>query len=140
MEIKLKEKDKIINNLQNQINRTNNSSNNNFQVNRISELEDEIKQLKTYFLSPEDKLISIKLISIDQNVNFSTVAKVNDSFRKIEDIVYKKYPEYKEYENYFLVNGRKINKNKTLEENKIKDKDVLTLSKIDDDINNYLIK
>ena len=134
MEIKLKEKDKIINeNLQNQIKRTNNSSNNNFQVNRISELEDEINKLKTYFLSPEDKLISIKLISIDQKVNFSTFAKVNDSFRKIEDIVYKKYPEYKEYENYFLVNGRKINKNKTLEENKIKDKDVLTLSKIDDD-------
>ena len=134
MEIKLKEKDKIINeNLQNQINRINISSNNNFQVNRILELEDEINKLKTYFLSPEDKLISIKLISIDQKVNFSTFAKVNDPFRKIEDIIYNKYPEYKEYENFFLVNGRKINRNKTLEENKIKDKDVLTLSKIDDD-------
>ena len=96
MEIKLKEKDKIINNLQNQINRTNNSSNNNFQVNRILELEDEINKLKTYFLSPEDKLISIKLISIDQKVNFSTYAKVNDKFRKIEEIVYDKYPEYQE--------------------------------------------
>ena len=80
-----------------------------------------------------DNTVPIKLISIDQNVNFSTVAKVNDSFRKIEDIVCNKYPEYKEYEYYFLVNGRKINRNKTLEENKIKDKDVLTLSKIDDD-------
>jgi len=140
LEVIIKEKDKKINeNLQNQIN--NKSSNNNSQINKISELEDEIKKLKTYFLSPGDKLISIKLTSIDKNIDFSTYAKVNDSFRKIEEIVYDKYPEYKEYENFFLVNGKKVNKNKTLKENNIKDKDVLTLSKRDDDIiNNYLIK
>ena len=134
MELIIKEKDKKINeNLQNQININNKSSNNNSQIDRISELEDEIKKLKTYFLSPGDKLISLKLISIDQNVNFSTYAKVNDNFRKIEEIVYNKYPEYKEYENFFLVNGIKVNRNKTLEENNIKYKDVLFLSKIDDD-------
>jgi len=142
LEVNIKEKDKIINeNLKNQINIANKLSNNNSETNRISELEDEIKKLKTYFLSPGDKLISIKLISIDKNINFSTYAKVNDNFRKIEAIVYDKYPEYREYENFFLVNGKRINKNKTLEQNNIKDKDVLTLSKIDDDIiNNYLIK
>ena len=134
MEVIIKEKDKIINeNLKNQINITNKSSNNNSQINRILELEDEIKKFKTYFLSPGDKLITINLISVDQKVNFSTFAKVNDKFRKIEDIVYEKYPEYQEYENFFLVNGKKVNRNKTLEENNIKDKDVLTLSKIDDD-------
>ena len=61
MEIKLKEKDKIINdNLQNQIRKSENLSNNNNKSNRILELEDEIKKLKTYFLSPGDKLISIQ--------------------------------------------------------------------------------
>ena len=134
MDVIIKEKDKIINeNLKNQINIDNKLSNNNSQINRILELEDEIKKFKTYFLSPGDKLITINLISVDQKVNFSTFAKVNDKFRKIEDIVYEKYPEYQEYENFFLVNGKKVNKNKTLEENNIKDKDVLTLSKIDDD-------
>ena len=134
MEIKIKEKDKIINeNIQNQININNISSNNNFHINRISELEDEINKLKNYFLSPGDKLISIKFISTDQNINFSTFAKITDKFKKIEDIVYNKYPEYLEYENIFLVGGKRINKNKTLEENNIKDKDVLTLTKIDDD-------
>ena len=132
MELIIKEKDEIINkNLQNQINI--NPSNNKSQINRILELEDEIKQLKTYILSPGDKLISIKLISVDQKINFSTYAKVNDKFRKIEEIVYDKYPEYQEYENFFLVNGKRVNKNKTLEENNIKDEDVLTLSIIDDD-------
>ena len=52
---------------------------------------------------------------------------------KIEDIIYNKYPEYQEYDNFFLVNGKKVNRNKTLEENNIKDNDVLTLSKIDND-------
>ena len=132
MEIIINEKDKIINeNLQNQINIT--SSNNNSQINKISELEDEIKKYKTYFLSPGDKLISIKLISTDQKINFSTFAKINDKFMKIEDIIYNKYPEYQEYDNFFLVNGKKVNRNKTLEENNIKDNDVLTLSKIDND-------
>ena len=78
-------------------------------------------------------MITIKFISTDQNINFSTVAKITDKFKKIEDIVYNKYPEYLEYENIFLVGGKKINRNKTLEENNIKDKDVLTLTKIDDD-------
>ena len=137
MEIKLKEKEKIINegnlNLNKQINGNQSSSNSNFQVNRISELENEIKQLKSYILSPGEKLIYIKFISVDQTINFSTVAKTNDKFTKIESIVYNNYPDYEEYENYFLVNGRKINKNKTIEENSIKDKDVLTLLKIDDD-------
>ena len=130
MEIIINEKEKIINeNLQNQINIT--SSNNNSQINKISELEDEIKKYKAYFLSPGDKLISIKLISTDQKINFSTFAKINDKFMKIEDIIYNKYPEYQEYDNFFLVNGKKVNRNKTLEENNIKDNDVLTLSKID---------
>ena len=133
MDIQFKEKDKIINNLQNQINQinqiniSNNSSNNNYQVNKILELEDDIQKFKTYFLNPGDKLISLKFISTDQKINFSTFAKIDDAFRKIEDIVYKKYPEYTEYENFFLVNGKKVNRNKTLKENNIKDKDVLTL-------------
>lgn len=131
MEVKLKEKEKIIN-LNKQINGNQSSSNSNFQVNRISELESEIKQLKSYILSPNENLISIKFISVDQTINFSTVAKTNDKFTKIESIVYNNYPDYEEYENYFLVNGREINKNKTIEENHIEDKDVIFLLKIDD--------
>ena len=95
-EIKIKEKDKIINgNLQKQINTTSNDpSNSDYNIKRISELEDEINKLKSYFISPEDKLITIKFISTDQKVNFSTFAKIED---KLEEIVYNKYPEYTEY-------------------------------------------
>ena len=47
-------------------------------------------------------------------------------------MLYDKYPKYLESENYFLVNAKKINKQKTLEQNKIKNNDVLTLQ-----INNF---
>ena len=135
MEIKLKEKERIINEekiknekpkieiekeLENKFN------------NKILELENEINKLKVYFISPGEKLITIKFISVDQTINFSTYAKINDNFSKIENILYNNYPNYKETENYFLVNGKKIIKYKTLEENKIKNNDVLTLNKIDD--------
>ena len=60
-------------------------------------------------------------------------AKNNDKFIKLEDILYDKYPKYKDTENYFLVNGIRINRHRTLDENKIKNNDVLTLNKIEDD-------
>ena len=129
MEIKIKEKDKIINeNINNNIK----SINNNIDSKKISELEEEIKQLTTYILSPGEKLIYIKIISMDQKINFSIAAKNNDIFTIIENILYKYYPEYKKYDNYFLVGGRKIYKNLTIEENKIKNKDVLTLTQFDE--------
>ena len=55
MEIKINEKDKIIN-------ENNNIKYNNIDSKKISELEEEIKQLKTYILSPGEKLIYIKFI------------------------------------------------------------------------------
>jgi len=42
-------------------------------------------------------------------------------------MLYKEYQKYTETENYFLINGRKINKNKTLKENNIKNNDIITL-------------
>ena len=147
MEIKIKEKDKIINeqklniqNLYNQIKINENSYKNNYQVNKISELEDEIKQLKSYILSPGEKIIFIKFISTDQKINFPIAVKTNDIFTKIENILYNKYPDYKEYDNIYLVNGNRINRNKTIEENNIKEKNVVTIATIDDIMNNLIIK
>ena len=46
----------------------------------------------------------------------------------IENILYDKYPEYAEKENYFICNGIRINKNKTIEQNNIKYSDVIILN------------
>ena len=45
-------------------------------------------------------------------------------------MLYEKYPQYKGSKNYFLVNKteiKEINRNMTLEENKIRDNEILTI-------------
>ena len=131
LELIIKEKDNIINQY-NKLKELYNTSNNNNYVNKIKELVKEIEKYKAYCLLPGEKLLTIKFISIDQKINFNTVAKNTDNFTKLESSLYEKYPKYKETENYFLVNGKKLNKHKTLDENKIKDNDVLTLGIFDE--------
>ena len=53
---------------------------------------------------------------------------------------YEKYPEFKDTENFFLVNGNKINKYRTLKENGIKDCDIILLNIIENDDSNQNIK
>ncbi len=118
LKLKLQEKDKIINKEKNKNKELNET---------ILGLKNEIEQLKFYILSQDEKLIYIKIISTDQKINFSLFAKDTDIFNKIENLLYQKYPSYIETNNYFLVNGMKINKYKTLKDNKIKNNDILTL-------------
>ena len=132
LEMKLKEKDKIINeeriknnNLQKEITNLKNISNFN---SKIKELENEIKLFKTYYhFSEGEKLILIKFVSVNQDINFEIIAKNTEIFSKIEHILYEKYPKYIESENYFLVHGSKLNRHKSLKENKINNNDVITL-------------
>ena len=137
MERKLKEKENKINEekikneeLINKIKLFENNSNNYSLNDRILELENELNKFKSYYcLSPGQKLISIKFISTDQMINnYTIIAKNDDKFSKIEDILYEKYPNYKESDNYFILKGNKIKRNKTLEENNINDNDIIMLS------------
>ena len=132
LELVIKEKDNIINDFKKMKEIKNISNNNNNYINRIKELEKEIEKYKKYCLLPREKLITVKFISIDKKINFDTIVKNTDSFAKLEASLYEKYPKYKNTENYFLVNGKKLNRHRTLEENKIKDNDILTLGVFDE--------
>ena len=139
MKIEIKEKERIISeekskneNLNESKNKSKNGLNNISQKNKILELENEIKILKTYFLSPGEKLITVKFISVKQNINFTVTAKNTDHFTKIKEKLYQNFPGLKNTENYFYVNEKKINENETLEENKIKNNDILTLNQNED--------
>ena len=128
---KLIEKDKLLK----EENIKNNSLNEKIKETKVNikELENEIKLFRTYYnFSSNEKLISIKFISINQDIDFTIITKNTDKFSKIENILFDKYPKYKDSENYFLVNGNKINRYRTFEENKIRNNDVLTLG-----INNF---
>ena len=99
------------------------------------ELEEELEFFRHYYnFSPLEKLISIDFISTDQEIKHTIIAKNTDLFSKIEAELYQKYEKYKYTENVFLVNGSKINKNLTLADNRIKNKDIITLYKFGETI------
>ena len=149
MEELLKKKDIIINDLKNengklsiknnQLNIENNNINNeldkimlesNEQINEkekiIQQYELKISQFPFEFL-PGEKIISIIFTSSDQNIISSFICKNTDIFKFIETKFYEKYIEYKDLDNNFFSNGKKIDKNKSLDENKINNNDIITI-------------
>ena len=56
---------------------------------------------------------------------------MTDTFNKIEEKIYNEYPEYKDFNINFTVNGNKIKRYKTIDENKIKDGNIIIIN-IDD--------
>lgn len=113
LERKIKELQKLINNINDK---------------KIKDLEDEIKLFRKFYnFLPEEKLLSIKVISVDQQIDYDIISKNTELFSKIEGDLYNKYENYRFTENYFLVNGNKINRHLNLKENNIRNNDTLTL-------------
>ena len=76
-------------------------------------------------------LISIIFKCIDPYVEYSIIAPKTESFVRIEEKLYNEYPELKEFEVYFIANGVKINRFKTIEENNLKNNDKILINKFD---------
>ena len=92
--------------------------------------ENNINELKLNFdvlLKSEGKIFSVNFISLDETVHYSVICKNKDKFSKIESMLYDKYPEYKDANKYFVVNGQKIDISKNLDENGIKNGDIIIL-------------
>ena len=71
-------------------------------------------------INPGEKVISTLFISSDQRLTYSISCKNTTPFVKVEEKLYEEYPEYKDTENFFLHNGTRIRRFKTIEENNIK--------------------
>ena len=122
----------------------NNETNNN-NMGKIIELmeklenkEKELKEFKSklpFELNKDEKIMNVIIQSSDQNILFPIICKNTDLFTRLESELYKveEYKNYKEGDNYFLINGNKINKYNTLEQNGIKNNDIIMLIKIDND-------
>ena len=140
--IELKNKNKE---LEQKINNLKNLSPENYEKNNILELieeirqkDKEIKELKSnlpFELSKGEKLMSVIFISSDQKIHHSIICKNTDKFNRLENVLYnvEEYKEFLNSENYFLVRGRKINKYLSLDENGIKNSDIIMLNSISED-------
>jgi hypothetical protein len=94
--------------------------------NKISEIKSTIP-IETKL---NEKIISVIFSSLDQNIYHSIICKNTDIFKKLEKKFYEKYPEYKNTKNYFILNGKEIDKTKNLDENKIKNSDIITIKSV----------
>ena len=61
-------------------------------IKEINKLKDELKELKSKFpfeIKKEDKIMSITIISFDENIIFSTICKNTENISRIEKLFYK---------------------------------------------------
>ena len=79
----------------------------------------------------EGKTIAVVFISLDQEIQYPMSCKISDIFEKLEEKLYLEYPRYKNKNTYFIANGKKINKSKTVEKNGIKNGDSIIVNIID---------
>ena len=93
--------------------------------------EKEIKELKNKIENNSnnfDNLMTVIFYSTDQKIHYSLICKKTDTFINLEKQLFEAYPECQDSEYFFMVNGQKIKRFKTLEENKIKNSQVITLT------------
>ena len=93
-----------------------------------------LKNSINFELNKDEKLMCVIFMSSDQQVHYPIICKNNQKFNEMENLLYDKFPEYKEFENYFLLYGKKISKSLTLDENKIKYGDIITMTKYEEDV------
>ena len=131
----------FINNLQ--------CNNNNYE-NKIKLLENEIQNFKSNYnnfnnfynqtdktsntLKPKEKTMAINFVSLGiQNIgHYCLPCKNTDLFVRLEEKLNNDLPQLKDRETYFEVNGRRLKRFKTLDENKIKTNDIINVFLIDD--------
>ena len=64
-------------------------------------------------------------------INYSMACRTTDLFSSLEERLYQDFPKYRNVEKIFMVNTHKIIRNNTLEENNIKNNDIISLFPID---------
>ena len=104
----------------------------NTEIKKMKESNSSIN-LGTYYsiksINPGEKIIAVNFVSMgNQDINhYNLICKNVDLFVTLEARLYNDFPRYKEYNPYFTVNGRAIKRFKTMDENKIKNNDIISV-------------
>ena len=97
--------------------------------------ENEIKKSTTMGeefnkLIEDQKIITVTFVGECNGIIMSMPCKGNVPFKKYEEKLFQKFPDYRDTDVTFLVNGNTINRGTTLDDNKIKDNDIIVLIKL----------
>ena len=117
---------KIQKDILNKGNKTSKKNNNEGKIEENKKEERKINKPKVN--NNEDEEISVIIKSSDQTIKIPFICKKSDKFKILEQELYKKLPNLKKEEHYYLCNGNVIDIEKTIEENKIKDSDILIIN------------
>ena len=76
-----------------------------------------------------DKIIAVLFMTQgNQDIyNYTMPCKTSDLFVRLEERLYHDFPKYRNFETFFMVNARRIFRFKSLEENQIKNNDIISL-------------
>ena len=90
---------------------------------------------KITFINPGEEIMTVNFVTTNNNdiMNYSLACKNTDLFIRLEERLYEDFPQYKEYQTYFEVNTRRIKRFKTLEQNNIKNNDIVSIFIIETD-------
>ena len=80
-------------------------------------------------IKPGEVVLAISFVSMgNQDIgHYAVVCKNTDLFVRLEEKLYNEYPQFKNYETYFEVKTKRIKRFKTLDENKIKNGDIINV-------------
>jgi len=98
----------------------------------INDLRNELLNLRKKGNNSDD-MLRIHFVSMTQDVDVIIQCSKNEKFESVENKLYSIYPKYKKSGNYFLLCGNKINRYKTINENRIKDGNIVTICSLDFD-------
>ena len=90
-------------------------------------MKNALKSSLPFDIKEGEKLMCLIIFSPDSRIHFPIICKNTHRFNELENLIYEKWPEYKESDNYFLCNGAIINRFKTLTENRIEDGQIIMM-------------
>ena len=131
----LEEKLAFLNNENNKIKELNKQLENNLaqKINELQKILSDKNKNKDYYdlssLGPNDKVIAVNFVSMGNNDigHYNLICKNRDLFIRLEERLYNDFPQFKEHETYFEVKGKRIKRFKTLEQNLIKNNDIISM-------------
>ena len=114
--------------LQKQLNDEKNKNKNNFQ-----NMNQQNNNREITYINPGEKIMAINFVSMgNQDItNYNIICKNKDLFIRLEEKLYQDFPQFKDYETYFEVRTKRIKRFKTIEENDIRNNDVISVFRID---------
>ena len=97
------------------------------------QLDEERKKIKL-LESQNDKIISVLFVTQgNQDIfNYSMACRTTDLFSSLEERLYQDFPKYRNIEKIFMVQAKRIFRDKTLEENNIRNNDIISLFPVEE--------